>query len=356
LQRFQAGGAERQALYLAQGLIRHRHRVTIFAFGQASGMGWERFNGIGATLVASGFNEKVLDPGSGIKHKLTRWLYTRKLLKLIRQIKPEVILPFTYKPNVIFGTLWKKMGAEACFWNQRDEGRWFLGRPFELMALKNCTGILSNSLEGKYFLEKFTTNPIKVIHNGVVIPNDQCNPDLSDKIKVVMIANLKRHKDHLTLLMAWKMICDTNPKKNFELLLVGKEGDNAESLKDLVKQSSMEGSVTFTGQISDVNGLLRTCHLGVFSSNTEGIPNGVLECMALGMAVVATRITGTQEALGKEYPFLTIPGDAEDMSLKLLMLINDPDLRAYWGLKNRERVLKEFDINKMIGHYLELIS
>jgi len=100
--------------------------------------------------------------------------------------------------------------------------------------------------------------------------------------------------------------------------------------------------------VEDISGLLFAADLGVFSSRLEGCPNGVLESMAAGLAVVATDCPGIREAVGDEaLPWLVPPGDPETMAAKLLELAEHPDLRAELAIQNRQRIESEFTLERM---------
>jgi glycosyltransferase involved in cell wall biosynthesis len=357
LQRFQAGGAERQVLYLAKGFMQRGYPVTVLAFGEEEGLAWDRFRMEGIRILTTQFPEKILlRPRPGITGRYLKWKYERRLVSLVRSLKPEIILPFTYAPNVIYGRLWRKMGAKRCFWNQRDEGRWFEGGEQDSNALRNSTGIISNSLEGKLFIQRYTETPVSVVHNGVRLPTVLAHPAAAGRVKAVMVANLKKYKDHHTLLQAWKILHNNGELNGVELVLAGRDGDQSAELKKFVQENGLMQSVNFAGQVKDVDALLAVCHIGVFSSYTEGLPNGVLECMAVGLPVVATRITGTQEALGEDYPFLAEPKNPDDFAHQVSLLIHDPKLREETGKKNRKRAEQLFGIDRMVNEYLKIIS
>jgi glycosyltransferase involved in cell wall biosynthesis len=358
LQRYEAGGAERQALFLARGLQQAGYQVSIIAFGKAQGLAWQRFQEAGISCHSFNFSEKLLLPGSAnFKATYLRWKYRRRLIKKVRELKVNIIIPFTYRPNIIFGLIWKKTGARKCFWNQRDGGIFTLGYYWEVRALENCRAIISNSAEGKLFLSRFTKRPVIIIHNGIESPPDQLaiKPDTADQIRVVMVANLTVHKDHLTLLKAWQQVLKVT-SQTVELILVGKEGSAYPAVRQFIDENRLQDSVKITGQVSDVYSFLSICQVAVFSSVKEGLPNGVLECMAVGLPVVATRITGTQEALGEDYPFLAEPKNPDDFAHLVSLLIHDPKLREETGKKNRKRAEQLFGIDRMVNEYLKIIQ
>jgi len=89
---------------------------------------------------------------------------------------------------------------------------------------------------------------------------------------------------------------------------------------------------------------LSAVDLGVFSSRSEGCPNGVLECMAAGLAVVGTDIEGIRET---GIQFLAPPADAEHFAQIVLKLADDPDLRATTGAANQSRIKERYNAKRM---------
>ena len=98
--------------------------------------------------------------------------------------------------------------------------------------------------------------------------------------------------------------------------LVG-DGPERAACEAQVARAALEG-VLFLGLRDDVGDLLAAADLLVLPSLFEGLPLVVLEAMAVGLPVVATRIGGTVEALGAEHPFLCEPGDPDDLARALV--------------------------------------
>ena len=351
------GGAETQALLLSEGLIANGFDVHVMSFGSLQGAYWNNFFDLGVNLYVTGFNSKLLlSPYKGMKATILNWRYSVKLVRHIRKINPDIIIPFTYPPNIILARLWSFTGAKACYWNQRDEGRLFKENTSEIKKLNSCTQIISNSQEGVLFLMQYTNKSIMLINNGVVLPEKQVDYIASEKIRLIMVANLHGYKDHNTLLKAWRIVVGEKGNEEAELLLAGKDGDKANEVKEFIKNNNLTESVHCLGVVTNIPELLLTCDVGVLSSVKEGLPNGILECMAVGLPVVATKIYGSIEALGENSPFLVEPHDANDLAEKLLQLINDVELRKRTGLSNRERIKSCFGKDKMIDNYISLLK
>ena len=351
------GGAETQALYLVKGLIKQNYIVHVVCFGSDKGSYWDEFILSGATLHLTNFKAKlIIPPFKSIKEYLISIKYSIIFKRFIRGLDPYIIIPFTYQPNFICNKYWKSIGVKKCIWNQRDEGRMFLGRNWEIKSLNNASNIISNSIEGKLFLENHTNRDINIIHNGVVIPNSKIDYLQNKVIRVVMIANLHGFKDHITLLKAWKIVTKNILDKKLELILAGSFGSTSENIFNFIKINEIGDTVKCIGVINDVNHLLLSSNIGVFSSKKEGLPNGILESMAVGLPVVATKINGSIEALGEDYQYLTKENDDYQMAEMIIELVNDSKKREKIGKMNRTRVKEKFAIDNMVFKYKSLIE
>jgi glycosyltransferase involved in cell wall biosynthesis len=169
-----------------------------------------------------------------------------------------------------------------------------------------------------------------------------------------MIGNLHTNKDHETLLRAWRTVM-TTLKQKAVLVLAGRHDGAYESLVALTRELEIEGGVRFAGYVSDVAGLLSAVDIGVFSSRSEGCPNGVLECMAAGLAVAATDIEGVREVMGS-LEFLAPVGDAEAMARAILKLAVDPALCSVVGVANKKRICQNHDARRMCEDFVEVIA
>ena len=359
---FELGGSERQAFHLARYLMDVEHaQVRFFGF---SGPGK-----LSQICEQYGIPWQIIpNPISGCT--LERKIGLLQFIRAMRKNRPDILLPYTMTPNVVCGLTWRWTGAKLCVWNQRDLGIERLAPSLEKKAAKQIPLFLSNSQHGAEFLTrtfKIAPGQLKVIHNGV-----ELNPPMSTrnewraKLEVeeetflaCMVANLSRKKDHAVLLQAW---CHASEHLFAEgissvLLLAGRFDDMYMPLKSLVSELGIEKRVQFLGQVDDTRGLLSAVDLGVFSSRSEGSPNGVLECMAAGLAIVATDIPGIREIAGEHgHIQLTPIGDYEKMAKKIIEFGRYPYLRVKAGEQNRKRVQAEFNLTKMCEETVAVLS
>jgi glycosyltransferase involved in cell wall biosynthesis len=107
--------------------------------------------------------------------------------------------------------------------------------------------------------------------------------------------------------------------------------------------------VIFTGIRSDVPELLSSVDVAVMPSLNEALSNVLLESMAAGAPLVATRVGGTPEALSDgECGLVVPPGDAAALATGVARLLNDPALAARLGHAARQRIANEFSVDRMV--------
>jgi glycosyltransferase involved in cell wall biosynthesis len=93
----------------------------------------------------------------------------------------------------------------------------------------------------------------------------------------------------------------------------------------------------------------------VLASLKEGMSNTLLEAMASGLPVVATRVGGNSELVEEgRSGWLFAPGNAEQLADQLALLANDEASRRQLGAAARRRVLEQFSFDRMLEQYRNL--
>jgi glycosyltransferase involved in cell wall biosynthesis len=345
------GGAERQALILAKHLVQHEQAaVEVWGFNK-SGPVAAMCEQIGVPWRLESF--------SFASGRVTRLRSLANITTSLRGARPDILLPYTFVPNVICGLVWRSAGAQACVWNQRDEGVMPFVAEWARSAALATPMFISNAVAGAEFLiRELGVDPskIRVIENGV--EPSIANEDRSQwraKLKIeddtfmaCMVANLHDNKDHRTLLRAWKRVVDRFNDRKAVLVLAGRHDGAYDSLAALSHELNLNGDVRFAGQVMDVPGLLSAADAGVFSSFIEGCPNAVLESMAAGLAVAGTNIDAIRSLVGPAgFEFLAPPKDDEALAAAILKLANDSELRVTIGAENQRRVREQYTTARM---------
>ncbi len=345
------GGAERQALILARHLVeQEKAEVEVWGFNKPGpvAQSCERI-GVPWRVVPYPFK-------SG---RVARFAGLARVARRLRRARPEILLPYTFVPNVICGLIWRWTGAQACVWNQRDEGVTPFISEWARSASQRTPMFVSNSRAGERFLtDRLKVDPgrVRVIENGIEqlsVAGDRSSwrarlEIADDSFVACMVANLHDNKDHRTLLRAWRRVVEGCNGRKAVLVLAGRHDGAYESLVSLSRELDLNGHVRFAGQVSDVPGLLSAADVGVFSSVTEGCPNGVLESMAAGLAVAGTDIEGIRSVIAPAgLEFLAPPQDYEALAGAILKLEKDSDLRVTIGAENQQRVKEKYSAARM---------
>ena len=198
------------------------------------------------------------------------------------------------------------------------------------------------------------------IRNGITVrPGQRSRASIrselgirNDQPLVLTAARFTAQKDHATLVAAVPSVLARNPETCF--VLAG-DGPLLEDVRHAAAELGVGPAIRMLGHRSDVPDLLGAADLFVLPSRFEGLPLAVLEAMAAGVPVVATRIGGTEEAvLDGTTGQLVRPGDPAELAAAISAALGDRDASARRGLAGRHRFLMEFTAKRMAASTLEL--
>ena len=177
---------------------------------------------------------------------------------------------------------------------------------------------------------------------------------------LLYVGLIARRKGVLDLVRAFARVVEEEPEAVLALAGRGEEPYVGE-VKELVKELGLEGSVRLLGPVpnEDVVHLMRACDAFLYASRSEGegIPRAILEAMACGKPVVATRAAGVQEAVRDGEAGYTVDvGDLHGLAEAVLRLLRDEGLRRRLGRRARLIVEEEFNYEGVIPKLAELIA
>jgi len=307
-------------------------------------------------LTTSGASEKMLPGGTQVislnKPPGNSLSFIFRLARLLKQLGPDVV--HTRNWGGLDGIISARLaGIRAIV---HGEHGWGMDDP---MGQNTKRRVIRRVLSG--FVREFTcvskqmeswllndigvSKPITQIYNGIDtrIYSPGGKKAVSSKI-VGVIGRLDPIKDHPTLFKAFEHVVGNIP--NARLMVIG-DGPEREKLEKIAGSK-----VYFTGNRLDVPDLLKQIDLFVLPSLNEGISNTILEAMASGIPVIATRVGGNPELVSdKVSGALFEPGNWEELAGLLEKYLNDETLCRLIGKKGRESVSKRFAMEKMVSQY-----
>jgi glycosyltransferase involved in cell wall biosynthesis len=173
-----------------------------------------------------------------------------------------------------------------------------------------------------------------------------------DIVLVLFIARFTAHKQPLTLIRAFREAAAQDP--GLRLLMVG-DGDEKAAGVALVEELGLEDKVVFQAFRHDVPDVLAAADIFVLPSLWEGLPIGLLEAMAMGKAVIATRVDGTKEVVNDGSNGLLIePGDVGGLVAAILRLSKDGTLRDQLSRNAVRTIREQYNASLMTQHIEEI--
>jgi glycosyltransferase involved in cell wall biosynthesis len=169
---------------------------------------------------------------------------------------------------------------------------------------------------------------------------------------VLCIARLVPEKDHETLIAAFARVAARHPEA--ELWLVG-DGPRRRAILRLADRRLPPRRLRLLPGQSAITPLLQQSSLLVLSSIREGLPNVVLEAMAAGLPVVATRVGGLPELVRPgRTGWLVPPRDVPALAAAISHLLSDPETSQAFGRAGREQAVRDFSLANMVRSHEEI--
>lgn len=173
---------------------------------------------------------------------------------------------------------------------------------------------------------------------------------------IMNVGRLDPVKDQAGLIEAFARLCNTSELagQRVRLAIVG-EGGERTNLAGRIARLGLSDRVRLFGNRTDVPALLGEADVFVLSSVAEGMPGVVLEAMASGLPVVATRVGGTGElVVDGETGTLAPASDGSALTEALDRYARNPELRLEHGRAGRRRVESHFSLAAMLSAYTRL--
>jgi glycosyltransferase involved in cell wall biosynthesis len=198
---------------------------------------------------------------------------------------------------------------------------------------------------------------VRVFRNGILpLPDDvdDVRPELADPgVPIVgALGRLDPVKGYDTLIEAVARLRASEVR--LRCVIAGVGPDEAR-LRGLIRERGVEGEVVLLGLRDDVPALLRAFDVAVMSSRSEGAPLAIIEYMAAGLPIIATRVGGIPELIEPEvHGILVAPDDPEALAAGVRRVLEHPDRAAELAAAARTRQQAEFDLDVVVGRLEDL--
>lgn len=174
-----------------------------------------------------------------------------------------------------------------------------------------------------------------------------------DETVLVFAGELNKNKNQIILLKAIKIL--KNDGYNVRLILCGK-GNQLENLQNYCNENNLNDSVVFLGYYRNANELFPICDIGCSSSIREGLPLNVVEYMASGLPVIASKNRGHTDIVESGKNGFIFDYDSPDQfATYVKQIINNPDLLSEMRVNNIKKAEK-YDILKISNNIAKIIK
>jgi len=287
--------------------------------------------------------------------------FSLKTLFIIKRIGAQ-ILHIQGVSTGLGGFLAKKILKKPyVIWGQGDDVYSFwtfklVQKPLSKMILNNANGVLALTEYMKTEMSKSTKKSIDVIPNGInlaMFENLQKGSTYQRLTKkegqntIIFVGRLHQVKGIKYLIEAMDLV--RQKRRDTRLILVG-DGPEKANLAQLVEDRKLERYVTFVGKVSNekIPEYMIVSDIFVLPSLSEGFGIVILEAMASGLPVIATKVRGIPEIVKEGVNGLLVePKSPRDLAEKISIFLDDDELKSTIAQNNKEEA-KKYDLEHVV--------
>lgn len=362
------GGTEIQLYHLARGLKQRQYDVMVCCV--------TRGGPLAEDLRRVGVDVRIL----GKRHKLDA-LVLWKLVQILRSYRPDVVHSFLFTANMwgrLAAWLCKPRGVVASIRSFQGSRR-LIYVVIDRLLSRITDRVTCNALAIANYLAHeggIAAGKLTVIYNGVdtdwfdawlaahgelPLGSRKLAVGLSPDRRVVgMTCRFDWRKGIDVFLDACELLLEK--RDDLQFLLVGDaDPHHADQLAckaqimQRLDRPPLNSAVVLPGFALDVRGYLAAMDVFVLTSHTEGLPNALMEAMAMERPVVATSVGGVPELVRAEIDGVLVPpGDPRAVADAVLRLLDQPNLARAMARNARDRIRQNFSLTHMVSETIRI--
>jgi glycosyltransferase involved in cell wall biosynthesis len=351
-----SGGAEMLVVNLNKEYVAQGHRSTIVTLADAQSVGnsAEMEAKLSQRIREEGGEFKSLNLGTS-RGLIKGWSAMRKLLKTL---KPDVIHAHTARALLM---LYPAPGGAPVVLTHHNSHLSFNPRMFKLFD-RIAKTYVAISKETETIFARHVRKPIAYIPNAAsksfAAKSPRSTPSAARQILSVGTISAQKHYDLLIETAA--ELKNRLPASNMPNFLIAGNGVDLEAMRALTREKQVADHVTFLGERSDIPDLMAASDLYLNTSRYEGMPVALLEAMASGLPIVATRVAGNTELVGHEENGLLCPLDEPAaLAEAIIRMLSDTEFYgkcSTGAIRNAGNFSIETTANRHIALFERLIA
>ncbi len=293
--------------------------------------------------------------GSRIKNFLLRFRLLRDIWK---NYQPDIILSFLGKNNLMAIATAAFLPAKVAVSVRGEPTMEYEGRLMQFLAkrmFRFADGVILQTERAKEFFPKAVRKKSVILKNPLNPVFLEQKPVLQRDNVIVAAGRLDENKNHIMLIHAFVRIAGEYPE--MKLIIYG-EGELRERLTALVAEKELSDRIMLPGSIDHVAEEIARAKIFALTSNTEGMPNSIIEAMVLGTPVISTDCPcgGPAALIEDGVNGLLVPvGDAYALADAMRKLLSDKELAHKIG-ENARKLAKELAPENVDREWLEYLT
>ena len=324
------GGAERQIIMLSNELAAKGHEVHLIALADCN-IKYE----ISLDVHLYDFSDQCRNALEGIFHRY------HKLKSIYKKIQPEVTVHYWLQSAYLTAFMPKNLRGKVIYSERGDPGdaeyNGALGF-VRMLAFRFIDGFVFQSEGARDYFGRRVIARSTVINNSVAVPEDvYTKPSDSREKRIVSIGRLHPQKNQAVLIDSFAKICKQFPEHTLEIY---GDGELRTELQTKIDDLGLTDRVFLRGNCKDIFDRIYHSALFVLSSDFEGMPNALMEAMALGIPCVSTdcRPGGASTLIQNgENGYIVPIGDVNSLAEKMAYLLSNQDI-AQKVAQNAQRI------------------
>jgi glycosyltransferase involved in cell wall biosynthesis len=276
--------------------------------------------------------------------------------RIIRRIRPDVIYTWLEETALYFAPFARLHGVPLMVARQNVCGARSERYPWRKAAIqtaeRSASLVTANSAAVALDARRRGIRPdrIRTILNGHAPAARLPMPD-DGLVRLGCVAQFRREKGHLRLLEVLSRVSARGPWK---LDLAG-EGPLMKKVGRQIMRLGLEDRIRLLGHVEEVRTFWGEQHVALLLSDTEGLPNALIEAAFAGRPMVGTATGGTPEVIGEEGGFVVPLDDYDAAARAVERLIDDPRLRLRLGEGAHRRAAQFFAMDPFVAGHVSAI-
>lgn len=285
-------------------------------------------------------------------------IYLKRLKDYIKEIDPDIILGFLPEPSYRLLILKPFIKSPVIISDRNDpkiEYASLKSRTIMKFLYKRADGFVFQTDEARDYFCK------KIQDKSIVIANPVDDRFLKTKYvgykstEFINVGRLNEQKNQILLIESFKDVIKKYP--NYKLLIYG-EGSLKNELSMYIKDNKLNNNVKLCGNVDDIDNILKDKKGFILSSKYEGMPNALMEAMAVGVPCISTDCPcgGPRELIKNNINVLLVKSNDKNELVSAMYKIIENDKMCKKIAMSAKKNMNNYSCDKIVSKWFEFMK